>query len=397
MKELVNVSLLYISTFLNVNVAMFDRTNAEFQLPSPYATQRENQSVHRFLVGNSQNAICYIQDHLFVRYCLAFVGDQVALIGPYRTGHITRQNIPASIFHSEDAWKAYFRYYNTLPDIPEQSIRQAASLIFVGIYGGETSIPEKNIDMREYEKGSIPPIETEYTGGEQKAEWRQEVGADFQLITLVRLGNYIEALRLYRNLMRSRSKTFILIRTIEGLSTLRAQVRMALVLAGIPANVYAPLFLRFKMKGRAVTSIDEATVLAEELLRKSCELVQDFRTKDYSPGIRAAINYIHNNLSTELSIPMLAEIALLSPNRFSTRFHKEVGITASAYILRERMNNAAQLLIYSNLDIQHIGAKVGILDSNYFTRCFKKQFDMSPTEYRRRGVPSLSEESTQNV
>ena len=57
MKELVNVSLLYISTFLNVNVAMFDRTNAEFQLPSPYATQRENHSVPRFLVGNSQNAI----------------------------------------------------------------------------------------------------------------------------------------------------------------------------------------------------------------------------------------------------------------------------------------------------------------------------------------------------
>lgn len=394
MKELVNVSLLYISTFLNVNVAMFDRTNAEFQLPSPYATHRENQSVHRFLVGNSQNVICYIQDHLFVRYCLAFVGDQVALIGPYRTGRITRQNIPASVFPSEDAWKAYFRYYNTLPDISEQSIRQAASLIFVGIYGGETSVPEKTIDMREYEKGSIPPIDIEYTGSESKTEWRQEVGVDFQLVTLVRSGNYTEALRLYQNLMRSRSKTFILIRTIEGLSTLRAQVRMALVLTGIPANVYAPLFLRFKMKGRTVTSIDEATILAEDLLRKSCELVQDFRTKDYSPGIRAAITYIHNNLSMELGIPMLAEIAQLSPNRFSTRFHKEVGITPSTYILRERMNNAAQLLVYSNLDIQHIGAKVGILDSNYFTRCFRKQFDMSPTEYRRRGVPDIPAEST---
>ncbi|MBN2997532.1 AraC family transcriptional regulator [Ruthenibacterium lactatiformans] len=49
------------------------------------------------------------------------------------------------------------------------------------------------------------------------------------------------------------------------------------------------------------------------------------------------------------------------------------------------------------LDIQHIGAKVGILDSNYFTRCFKKQFNVSSTEYRRLRLPNISEESTQNV
>lgn len=385
MKETINASLLYISTFLNVNVAMFARENADFQLPSPYASRKENQIVRQFLSQSRKNVICFIQDHLMIHYCLAIIEGQAALIGPYRTGRISRQDIPFSMFESEKAWKEFFHYYESLPDIAEQHIHQAALLLFVGIFGGEVNIPEKIINMREFEKGAIPTATM--PEDELQPQPFGENPIDLELISLVRAGNYTGALRLYHKVMRSRGRTFILINTIEGITNIRVQVRIALAQAGIPNTVSGPLFQHFKMKGRKVTSVDEAMKLSEDLIRKSCELVQDFRTKDYSTGIRSAVNFIHSNLSDELSTPLLAEKAGLSPNRFSTRFHDEVGLTPSAYILRERMNTAAEQLRFTNLDIQHISAGVGILDSNYFTRCFKKQFDMSPTEYRRQHGP----------
>ena len=120
--------------------------------------------------------------------------------------------------------------------------------------------------------------------------------------------------------------------------------------------------------------------------RKKLDLVKQRHTKQYSSCIQEAIGYIHENLTQAITAADLADAAKLSVNRFSTRFHDEVGMTPSAYIRYQRMQMAARMLVYTNLDIQHICTNVGILDSNYFTKCFKKEYGISPSDYRKRGI-----------
>lgn len=48
------------------------------------------------------------------------------------------------------------------------------------------------------------------------------------------------------------------------------------------------------------------------------------------------------------------------------------------------MQHAANSLIKTNQSIQEISASVGIYDSNYFVKIFKKEFNLTPTAYRKK-------------
>lgn len=65
-------------------------------------------------------------------------------------------------------------------------------------------------------------------------------------------------------------------------------------------------------------------------------------------------------------------------------FRQETRTTLFSYLNRIRMNAAARLLASTEMKISDISEKVGIMDSNYFTKCFKKEYRMTPAEYRRR-------------
>lgn len=55
-------------------------------------------------------------------------------------------------------------------------------------------------------------------------------------------------------------------------------------------------------------------------------------------------------------------------------------------VLREKLSNASELLLDSNLQISEIAYAVGFNDPKYFSRCFKKEFGMRPKEYRQNSL-----------
>ena len=48
------------------------------------------------------------------------------------------------------------------------------------------------------------------------------------------------------------------------------------------------------------------------------------------------------------------------------------------------MRKAAELLTGSRLSVSEVAEQVGYINQSKFASVFKKQFDMSPLEYRRR-------------
>jgi AraC-like DNA-binding protein len=207
----------------------------------------------------------------------------------------------------------------------------------------------------------------------------------FYYIEQVRSGNYERAVSAYHKIMRGRSETFYLLGVIEGTSRLRTLTAVALHRARVPDTAATALLDEYKLKIRHTTSLEESRHLTEKMIEQSCALVRSYWSGKYSQSISIAIDYIHRNIAFPLSVAEIAELVNLTPNSFSSKFHEEVGIPATAYISKLRLRTAAELLVYTNLSIGDICAHVGIMDSNYFSRSFKKEYKISPREYRKLG------------
>ena len=72
----------------------------------------------------------------------------------------------------------------------------------------------------------------------------------------------------------------------------------------------------------------------------------------------------------------------ISPYYFSKIFKDETGENFIEYLTGVRMEKAKQLLLNKELSMKEICSMVGYADPNYFSRSFKKNVGVTPTEYR---------------
>jgi two-component system, response regulator YesN len=107
------------------------------------------------------------------------------------------------------------------------------------------------------------------------------------------------------------------------------------------------------------------------------------RLSGYQKLVEEAKSYVKTHYpDAELSIGRLCQHLHISTGYFSNIFKKETKLTFVAYLLKIRMEAARELLAMSDLKAFEIAEKVGFGDPNYFSFCFKKQFGVSPKEYR---------------
>jgi len=107
--------------------------------------------------------------------------------------------------------------------------------------------------------------------------------------------------------------------------------------------------------------------------------------KKHNSAVIAAIKYIHEHYNDEnLSIAVISEHTHLSPAYLSFVFKKSTGKTLNKYINDYRVEKAKEMLKSKKNKITDIALKVGFIDSNYFTKVFRKTCGLSPSEYRER-------------
>lgn len=102
------------------------------------------------------------------------------------------------------------------------------------------------------------------------------------------------------------------------------------------------------------------------------------------PVIRDVLQIIHRDYGTNLTLEIVADMVHLSPSYLSSLFSKEVGQGFSKYLASFRLNQAERLLRKSNIRIANIASFIGINNSSYFDRLFKKEYGMNPIDYRKK-------------
>lgn len=98
--------------------------------------------------------------------------------------------------------------------------------------------------------------------------------------------------------------------------------------------------------------------------------------------ISNSIEYIEENLLNEISLGLISNKFHLSQYHFDRLFNIIVGISFKQYVNGRKLTVAAEQLINSNQSIIEIAFKFGFKYPEVFSRTFKKQFGISPKEFR---------------
>ena len=94
--------------------------------------------------------------------------------------------------------------------------------------------------------------------------------------------------------------------------------------------------------------------------------------------------YICSQFSKKICLQDVAKSAHISKSHASYIFRKETGISINRYILDVRMQRAVKMLRYTGKSISEIAAKTGFPDIYYFSRAFKREMNLSPSEFREQ-------------
>jgi len=99
---------------------------------------------------------------------------------------------------------------------------------------------------------------------------------------------------------------------------------------------------------------------------------------------------IDSNLTRSFRIKDMADKFFINQDYLRELFKKSMGESPLRYLIRRRMEAAAELLVGTRHPVQWIAHSVGFENHYYFCRLFKKRFGVTPTEYRRTKAPSCA-------
>lgn len=100
--------------------------------------------------------------------------------------------------------------------------------------------------------------------------------------------------------------------------------------------------------------------------------------------IKKALDYIHVHFrSEEISISTLSDMCSVSETYFRKQFKNLYSVSPNQYIINLRLENASQLLQSDLYTVAEVAEKSGFNDTKYFSRIFKKHFNMSPREFSK--------------
>lgn len=148
-------------------------------------------------------------------------------------------------------------------------------------------------------------------------------------------------------------------------------------------------------------SLDENTFV-NSVAFKNCEAIGNYKNiltevlfhiyDDYIKNevdtqkteVISIIKYINRHLNEKIELHQISEEIKMNTSYLCRLFKNETGITIMQYITDKRMTKAAELLSNTDKKMFEIASEVGLSDALYFSKIFKKYYNISPTDFRQK-------------
>ena len=102
-----------------------------------------------------------------------------------------------------------------------------------------------------------------------------------------------------------------------------------------------------------------------------------------------AVEYIQEQLDTDLTVFGIAQAVGLSPNHFTKLFKESTGQSPYQYVVEARVRKAKELLTTAKFTISEAAHHVGFVDQSHLTRHFKRVFGVPPKKLLSRRRPQI--------
>jgi YesN/AraC family two-component response regulator len=110
-----------------------------------------------------------------------------------------------------------------------------------------------------------------------------------------------------------------------------------------------------------------------------------------APRLQAAIAHISKHYARHIAESEVALLCQMSPSRFCREFKAAFGVTFLEYLGAHRLKEAKRLLGNPGMSVSDVANAVGFSDPSYFTRVFRRQEGVAPSEYRLTAGASATE------
>lgn len=113
--------------------------------------------------------------------------------------------------------------------------------------------------------------------------------------------------------------------------------------------------------------------------------------RQLSPGterdghIQKVVAHIRKHHRGRILVSSLADIAMISQRQLNRKFQENYRMSVQQFIMRTRIQSAAEELIHSDKTIGEIALDHGFYDQSFFTRYFRRETGKTPLVYRRNG------------
>jgi AraC family transcriptional regulator len=111
--------------------------------------------------------------------------------------------------------------------------------------------------------------------------------------------------------------------------------------------------------------------------------------RDVRPGkmpqhkLRSVLSFLEENLGNELPLREIAQVAGLSISHFKSLFRQSVGLSVHQYLIRRRVERAAELLREKTLPIGQVALEVGFCHQSHLAMHMRRILGASPRQVRQ--------------
>ena len=99
---------------------------------------------------------------------------------------------------------------------------------------------------------------------------------------------------------------------------------------------------------------------------------------------QSVCNWVQDHYAGPISRESVAAFFNISPNHLSRLFSQQGSMSFVDYVRWVRMGKARTILQKYHLPVGEVAKRCGFPDSDYFSRLFRRQFGVTPGEYRAR-------------
>ena len=100
-----------------------------------------------------------------------------------------------------------------------------------------------------------------------------------------------------------------------------------------------------------------------------------------------AVQYLKRNFYKVVTVEQLADLSGYSVSHFRRLFVKNYGVSPQEYLLNYRISKAKEILIdEEDKSVDEIAELLGMCNSSYFCKIFKKKTGMSPHKYKKENI-----------